>query len=1140
MKKLFLALAIWFVVSKSGAITRVALVSDSGDNDIAKVMDLATVRLGQEKEIELLSRDEIQRVLDEQKLTLDGALNPSHLVTANKLLKVDLFAVLDAASRTNQAGGGVIPVVAGLTVFDAKTGVRLEDAALVAGDVEKLAVSVAAGVLKAQRKQVTVGLPTICLLSVRNADLPRSLDQYCDSVGLLLERRLTAESQCAVLERQRLNQVNQERALPGDLGQQQLLASLITMEMECARGPEGKGLRATVRLANRNGQPLAVFAVTNAIGDANELAASLQREVCATLKITPDASQAEDRDKEAARFRREAEFFLSHGDCERGVSGLEASFALAPDTKGLRRELAGALVGLASSQTNLLTNLRIADRAMDLFLDCALEARKQAKPAGRRAAYNFTHDFSEWDSYMRRFDRFSFQSADYLSATEMQEARQRLLVLYEKYRSFQLDISLPALFQAVLVHTNDNELETRDLFHDYGYVMLAGTWSTESLSALFPDEWSRDWLVMLKDYMDLLEQAPLELHPRRISEVKFVLDSVLLGPSTWNEVNMPTREKAWDLMASHSCPLVRAFGKLNQLTGAESGARNKRGFSQLPVGEPYRLYLEGCLNDPSQSSAPAARRLFYEAAAGTQIFNFLGNTENVAFCDSMLKQNDLLPFILNGATTYLMSQTNQPEAVQAVDFCNRAISILTRTNGNYFSESDSKQYLQEVIRQRDLAQRMADGFREPEPSVLPPAWREVRQLVDLASAKSGLGWIFRPVVQDEVVYAAGFGTEGLDGGQFLQLLVIPLGGGAMRVGEKIAVTNVPWAGDWGWWDVGWERPDTRVVRRLAFPRAACADLENYYLGTKQGIFVFPKSGGKVRRISQENGLPADEVTALDCLDGKLYAGLGESGYFVSYDLKKQQCDVICSARRREQLSPFDNGSPLKIPIMMADEIKHRIVFLTGQAGGGENWSHDMQKAKEAGTDYFEIMRSQARAGMWSFTPATGNFKCLLPRHPNAPIWDVRAAERVGKTKIMLDCNLGQALFDLNTDQATLIYGHCFAIGLEDGMGGMVLSRGMIVNPALHVLPLMNHWSSAVPARFIHGDWIWTALGFSRISIQTGRQDPLPSLRPSLPRFEPSECFQVLNNDTALIGDQYGLWLVQLTGGNDSPQKMVTR
>jgi hypothetical protein len=1088
--------------------TRVALVSDSSDAQVANVLDLATVKLGREKEIELVDRAAIARVLAEQNLSFSGAVDPNSVVSVGKLLSVDLFAVIDSVTQTNAASGKASRTAAGLVVFDARTGARLWDATLAADGVEKLAEAIADGVRAAQHKQAAAGLPTICLMSVRNADLPRSLDGWCDSVGLLLERRLTAALGCVVLERERLDQVNRERSLPTGAGQQQqLLASLVLLELECSRGPDGKGLSASARLTDNSGKLLDAFAVTNQNANADELATALYQKISEVMKLKP-GSTTEDRVKESDRFWQTAGFFLSHGDSQHGIQDLEAALALNPENNGLRKNLAGTLVGYAGAQTNLLQSLRIADRGMDLFLDYAGRSHGTVTPKSRRGAYVFTRWFfePECQSFMGSFNGDTFKSANYLSPAEIEEARQLVPSIYEKYCSFRRDIALPTLFQAILNHPDDSVLDNRELFHDYGFYMLSGMWSTEKSSTLYPEEFSKDWLATLRGYLDLQQQAPLENHPRRINEVKFVLNSFLLWPSTRRAVNPAGRAEAWRLMAAHPCPLVRAFGKLDQLSVAQDEAARKKEMLP-PVAQAYRLYLQDGLADPTQSTNFDSRRLFYEATESGGAFDYLGGAETVKFCDFMLQQNDLHPDILNRATSYLLSQTNRESAGQAVEFYERAAALLQQSHVRFFGGSDTNQYVQDLAKQRAIAQKKFDGITAPSLPPLPPAWREARQLVDLTGAKNGLTQMFRPVIQGDFVYAAGFGTDETDGGQFLQLLQISLKSGAVSPSSRTAVTNVG-------------------------PNVACADQNNYYLGTGQGIFIFPKPGGKVLHIDQNDGLPSEAVTALDCLDGKLYIGLGESGYLVSYDLQKHQCTVLCSARRREQRSPFDNGSPLGISIIVADESKHRIVFLADQGGGGGSWSSDLGLAQQTKTDVFTTICAKARAGMWSYSPATSEFKCLLPRHPNAQIYDVRRIRRVSDTQIAIAGDWGAALFDIMTDKPVLLYGKCFSIGLEAGMEWMLQGRGMKINPVLHYAPLLDLSPGDLRSGifFVHDGWVWNSgragdISFNRISMDSKRKQDFPPLRPNDKSFIPAESFQLIGSHKALIGDERGLWLV---------------
>jgi hypothetical protein len=1104
MRKLFLVFGVLFVVGISNGATRIALVSDSGDAQVANVLDLVTVRLGLQKEIELLDRAAINRALEEQKLSLSGVVNPSSVVSVGKLLSVDLFAVVNSV-QTTKTNGAASRMVVGLVVFDAKTGVRLWDATLSADGVEKLAEAIADGVLMAQRKQTDAGLPTICLLSVRNADLPRSLDGWCDSVGLLLERRLTASLGCVVLERERLDQINKERELPGNTGQQQLLASLVTLELECNRGPDGKGLSTSARLTDNNGKLLNDFSVTNQNANADELAAALYQKISEVMKLKP-SSTTEDRVRESDQFWQTAGFFLSHGDSQHGIQDLEAALALNPENYGLRRSLAGTLVGYAGGQTNLLQELQIADRGMDLFLDCAHESLGKIKPNSSRNAYNFIHEFGEWDGYMRKFSGDTFQNANYLSPAETEEARQLLHSIYGKYRSFRLDIGLPALFQGILHHPDDSKLEARDFFHDYGFVMFAGLSSTANISALYPEDWSQDWLVNLKGFLNLLEQTSLKRQLAESGEIEWNVQATFFWPPTWNKVRSVERKEAWRLMAAHSSPLIRALGKLSQLNAAQENARQKNE-SVAPVDQTYRLYLQDCLNDPAQNTNLIACRLLYGTAG------HIGGAETVEFCNFMLQRNDLNPDIINQTASYLLSQTNRESAGQAVELYDRTAALLQQPNIRFFG-GDTNQYLQVLAKQREVAQNKFNGVTEPPPPPTTPAWREARQLIDLAGATKGLMQIFRPVVQGDFVYAAGSGTDETDGGQFLQLLRISLKSGAISHLRKVAVTNVG-------------------------PSMACADENNYYLGTSQGVFIFPKSGGKVQRVDQDDGLPSDDVTSLDYLDGKLYIGLGESGYLASYDLKKRQCEILCSARRREQLSPFDNGSPLGISIIVADESKHRIVFLADQGGCGGDWWSDLGLAQQTKTDVFPMICAKARAGIWSYNPASREFKAILPRHPNAPINNLWRVRRVKDTQIAFAGYQGAALFDITTDKSTLLYGKCYAIGLEEGMESMVQSRGMKVNPALHYAPLLDHSPGDLRSGifFVHDGWVWNSgrvgdMSFSRVSMDTGSKQDLPPLRVDDKDFIPAECFQLIGSDQALIGDGRGLWLVTFADDDD--------
>jgi hypothetical protein len=280
--------------------TRVALAGTDDKEGIRNVLDLAEAELGSQTKIEILERRQIERVLSEQKLSLSGLVEANQIVAAGKLLSVDLFAVVETAAGGKEA--------LGLIVFQAQTGIRLWDAPLPAGDAKQVAKALATGVQQAVDKHRSTPrqMKPLCLLGVRNADLPRELDSLCESVGLMLERRLLGSPSVVVLERKRLDHLNRERSLPGEGSPKELLASLYLLELEVSRAKEGTGLRAHAVVTDGKGKKLADVAAQKDKMDAAGLVDPLLQEILRSLRAAP-ARDAGDRLRESNRFLREAQ-----------------------------------------------------------------------------------------------------------------------------------------------------------------------------------------------------------------------------------------------------------------------------------------------------------------------------------------------------------------------------------------------------------------------------------------------------------------------------------------------------------------------------------------------------------------------------------------------------------------------------------------------------------------------------------------------------------------------------------------------------------------------------------------------------------------------------------------------------------------
>ena len=346
-------------VGQADAATRVALVAGAGQGGVENMIDMATALLSQDADLVLLDRAEVGRVLREHELSLAGLVGAEQAVKAGQLLQADLFAVLEGTltNETESSASGratlqrsrseignpanELPgsISLGLVVFDAKTGARYADAALLASNTVSAASATAAAVRAAVAKyhRKPEDLRTLGLLAVRNADLPRQFDSLCDTVGLLLERELTASSGIAVLERRRLEQVTKERSVAPDAEGNRLLSSLRMIELDISQ--DGAGLRGALALTGADGVRTNAVTASVPTRDAAALAHLLADKTEQFLNAPTDGLPA-NRAAEAARFHREYVMLLQHRDLVAAVHPLDAAIALAPEHTSWQLELA--------------------------------------------------------------------------------------------------------------------------------------------------------------------------------------------------------------------------------------------------------------------------------------------------------------------------------------------------------------------------------------------------------------------------------------------------------------------------------------------------------------------------------------------------------------------------------------------------------------------------------------------------------------------------------------------------------------------------------------------------------------------------------------------------------------------------------
>ncbi|HEY7158295.1 MAG TPA: hypothetical protein VH575_30360 [Gemmataceae bacterium] len=1073
---------------KENGPVRIALVSAEKGETLVKVLTVAEAKLTELPGVEMLERSAIDRVLAEHKLTLSGLVAADQAVAIGKLLTVDLFAVLDAGSDAKEVGG--------LVIFDAHTGVRLWDAALPAGKFDATVRGVVDAVAAARQKHQKVKqLRPVCVLTVRNVDLPRDMDAFCDSVRLLLERRLVASPDLAVLERRRLNQVNRERDLPTASPLRQLLVSVVTLELEVGRSSEKDGLRATALLSDGRGKSLGKATVEIGKRDAAALSAALLRETARVLEAKVAPAEPE-RKRESARFLREAEFYLAHKDPVRALPAAQSAYALSPDDPSLRVAAARILLDAASDVIDPGGKLHVGsfvrkvdpdtlERSLELARDGSerlLEVESLPENTRLTSSGNIHKMFAEGAlfDFLKRVDGLTEGvSADARAVIEAVHANQRRLNAI-RMRRIEAGVHDRASF----------EKYTEQLNRSFFWILNPRRSGEEWVET---QEQLRPWAALARKYADAQSSNSRSLFSFVLSQYRY--------PPQISEEQATRLRKLWSEISEHPDPIVTVYGRLGFLATELSFHKLSDEQRRTKVHE-YRLFVQEQLEKAPR--APDAFRLtLYLAAfdAIDQLRNRPGLHEELKeLTEFMFGRKELVSSVAQIAAFHFSSLRTPEGHRYAYGVLRRALSILDGKEGHFLSYSTSPQMLrheQEVMR-REYRSRQ-DQIAQADPSAAPDRFTSLpgaQTLIDVYPNKEGIVWLHQPVVDKGTIYVAGIELREKPLRHAVRLVRLTLDKEGKWEGRKIEVSlrNQPWAGS----------KDNQFRLGIYFGTSACVHDGHYYLGTRgHGIFAFPFDDGAPERITTAEGLPSNFVQGLACFEGKLYAYLGEpehldgkDSYIVAWDLRERKCEVLASSRRKEKRSPFDDNNPLLSTFFRTDAKRKQILFAA-------HAQHPLN-------------------GLWAFDVQTKTFKRLFILH-NADVELVGPSARIEGNVLRMPTKMGVFDYDLARNDGHLRYDNG-EVRLEVGPTRSAvfgLKRNLFYRQWTN-----NTWNAAAPFALTDG-WLWAAKPFSRRSLDGGEPELLAPLRPGQKFFQPGQCLQKFDDRRLLVGDEFGLWLVSL-------------
>ena len=1102
----------------SAGAARVALL---GDPRVKELVTLAEAEVGQGHDLQVVERQQVDRVLGEQKLSLSGLVDPEQAVAAGKVLSADLLAVVESDPHSP---------VAGLVVFDTGTGVRLCDRSIDTAAGANAAHAIAGYVVDAAAKRArNDSLHRVCLMTVRNGDLPRDMDSFCDAVGRLVERQLVGSANVALLERSRLEQVTRERALSGGGGN--LLDSLTVLELEIDRdGPAG--LRATSVLTSGTGKSLGKLTVGAGAQDADELARAVASQLLEKFNVP--AGGEGDRAIEAARFARESELRHQNGDFIRALAPAEAAHALMPRDLVLSATLARALIfhGRLLYEGPGPQAHRVKERWPDPRVAPPTLLRGASLIADLAPQF-FSSDGETRAAAAAQFDRATDELCDFLMSATLSESHYKDVV---PIPSPDIAAAKASLRRYLLAQDDAMRSAIKDEASFNAYSKhLASFFSDDTwIASSSADEWTGDLVERSGRWLDLKRSYPGDFS----ADVSAALDAIAIDwqfekhrkISIYRPVGVH-RSRRWDpspaglgqldslvaRLKHDPSGILREYGDLCSLSTTLCRDEDSPDEMRDEVSA-YIAAKEQAIGHPALAKRPDIRLMLYRLMSyADQTLDrtpFAGQLSD-GLMDFCLSRKDIDPVVIHrGLTKTKWGRPTGADAERWAAALRRILAVLDSPQCVVLY--GEKEKLQQMYR-RDLSllghtQEHAPGVATTQPGT------RARNLVELFDAEDGLQFVFHPVPHDRAVYALG----GYRAGQALHRMDLKLLRFSLD-GNSRQELGTTWVDDY----ITKQGKPNRSGVIDSFAQSACIGEGRYCTALwRHGLFLFPLAGGDPEVVDERAGLPTNAVHLVAVLDGKVYAGLGiqgNEGYIVSYDLATHAVDVLASGIRKEKRSPFDDGETFEVRGLVADPPRHRLIVA-------------VQRLED----------SQQVNGVWEYKPATAAWRQLLPmrlirptpQHQNGMFTDIARIDAVPDDKLLIVANVGYYLYDLVVDRATVLFQRT---EIPQGLPEPVteLPRYERETAASEDALAARHVSTWGESTLV-GNWLWDngsgSRPWGRCNLKTGAAEDFPTLRQNPYSFHPHYLRPIGDGSQMLAGDDFGLWILQTPDQPERGQK----
>lgn len=898
----------------------VALVSSPKAENLAMTVQAAMSDLPAAKTIQFVERAKIRDVVREQ--SLQPLADARQAVAIGQLLGAHLFVSLESNAEGTAATGVVI--------FDAATGARLIDRAASESEPEKIAAALAEAISQAAAKRNAAGTARpMCVVAVRNADLPRAQESVCQAVALLFERAIVADPAGQLLERSRLEQINTERALATGTATGQLKAALMLVDLQISRGDKPGTLKATAFLSHSGGESLGTLTVS---GDSP--AAIAQQLAAAVLKRPIDeVLPAGSREAEAKRFLQEVRMGRA------GVESAEAALALSTDKRDAAIELAICLARKAVAAVKL----KNFDATLDP--DKAHESVELVRRA-IDAAYLIEMGRPNW--YVDNL--FTCEMGSYFSPSDSTRIGKcvgtaTVNSLREYYRPFVL---------AQVEGWKKRCITDHDC---YGFAFSLA-FNLGMAMATVSHSYS-DYLDMVIPCVRLTLEGAVaaEENPKKRGLVAIsaplAVKSMFQGYQyrwSWQDFGKDERRRVyevgqWMLQSPH--PEVRYCA-----AGIWLDYSDEKGYL------PYNRDMD----------SPEWRAMLVQMAADQE----MKDPKSPYFTRDHQDQSEIIKHLLcfKHGRVWAFDMLRQSFERKTV-----SLAEIRSAFEDYDAKPEQWPALKKIVAECDAAiageEMQFVGCTRAEATVgfdhiVRKLEKELKTTLRERSAQTAVERTAIYVHENESKRIVASVTSGstlwfcqtyMENNQpIIELLSWSPGEGTKSINREINRFKIdPWFPFTGGYPIA-------INADAVFVAVMNDDMSH---NQSAAILRMPRNGKSCQWIADDNSLPGPEVRTLAALDDALYIGVDKPGYLLRYDLKTAEFKTLVSAARKERLSLFDDCKSVNMDVLCADPSRNRVVVY-------------LRRDYEYGND--------TPTGLWEIDNATGQMKKVQPMLWPMPDW----------------------------------------------------------------------------------------------------------------------------------------------------------